>query len=266
VNVTQVDVFDSGRAVTDIIARDLEQLTACNLNGIVNIQVVPTTNSFGLVPSLKQLELNAKSPLPNNVLRTNVVQEAFFLTKATNLWTAIGYRVMDATYGVGTLYRYAYTTNIHGLTNPVSNPRIWFSQTRSVSNPSTSPQLHRVADGVVHLRLSAYDQQGNKLDATMSWHALTNSFPNYGGNNDRTMAKASPRLIAGRDVLRQTSYFFLSNGLPAYIELELGVLEPETFKQYLSLANPSLAQGFLQERANKVHLFRELIPIRNAVQ
>jgi hypothetical protein len=64
----------------------------------------------------------------------------------------------------------------------------------------------------------------------------------------------------------QTEFFFVSNALPAYVELELGVLERTTFEQYLSVQGTDLAPKFLRERANKVHLFRERIPIRTDVQ
>lgn len=269
VNVSQVDVLESGRIATGMMARDMEDVMACNVSGTVNIHVVPTTNRFDtirVIPPLRQLELNEKVELPKNVLRINVLQEIFFLTNFKNSWTGIGYRVMEAPSGVGTLYRYSYTTNLHGLTNVTYNPRTWFGETRLFSNPSISTNLHRVADGVIHLRFTAYDRLGRRLDATSSEYVLTNSFPNYGGRHD-AVSRSSSSLVAGRDTLNQTSFFFFNDGLPAYVELELGIFEPEAFKQFSSLpVNSSLANDFLRQRANKVHLFRERIPIRTALQ
>ena len=64
----------------------------------------------------------------------------------------------------------------------------------------------------------------------------------------------------------QTQLYFTSNAVPAYLELELAMLEPATFKQYQSLVVPgasgAAAQAFLRKQAGKVHLFRQRIPIR----
>jgi hypothetical protein len=60
----------------------------------------------------------------------------------------------------------------------------------------------------------------------------------------------------------------MSNALPAYIEMEFGMLEPDTLAQYylmLDDQNPNAAK-FLQRQIGKVHLFRQRIPIRTAVQ
>jgi hypothetical protein len=54
---------------------------------------------------------------------------------------------------------------------------------------------------------------------------------------------------------------FASNALPAMVEIELGILEPQTLEQARSVLNPDV---FLQKQAGKVHIFRQQIPIRNA--
>ena len=63
----------------------------------------------------------------------------------------------------------------------------------------------------------------------------------------------------------QTEFIFRSNALPAYLELELGVLDQTTFDQYRSIANAEIARQFLENQAGKVHLFRQRIPVRHAV-
>jgi len=55
--------------------------------------------------------------------------------------------------------------------------------------------------------------------------------------------------------------------LPGYIELELGVLEPTTLKQFQAFKDsPAVAAAFLKKQAGKVQLFRQRIPIRTALQ
>ena len=101
-NITQVDVMESGRAAAEVLGRELEQMAACNLAQTINLYA-------GLTPiaPLMQTDLDEK-----RALRTNVLQEFFFLSRQTNKWVGTGYRVMRAESGVGTLYRYSASTNI----------------------------------------------------------------------------------------------------------------------------------------------------------
>ena len=66
----------------------------------------------------------------------------------------------------------------------------------------------------------------------------------------------------------ETISTFWSNAVPAYVELELGILEPETMRQYYTMLrdeNPN-ATTFLSRQIAKVHLYRRRIPIRTAAQ
>ena len=77
----------------------------------------------------------------------------------------------------------------------------------------------------------------------------------------------APNLYLTRDrASTETRFAFLSNALPAYLELELGVLEPKARDQYQAFAAGSImAQRFLSNRAGQVHLFRQRIPLRESV-
>jgi hypothetical protein len=69
-------------------------------------------------------------------------------------------------------------------------------------------------------------------------------------------------------LLEETDYAFKSNALPAYVDLELAMLEPDALKQFnlmLQDQNPA-ATNYLSRQINKVHLYRERIPIRTAAQ
>jgi hypothetical protein len=248
-------VFDSGRAASDMISRELEELSACGLKGRPNLQAVRTDRPF------VQTEMDNMTPL-----RTNVLQEVFFLTRFTNKWTGLGYRVV-AVDGVGTLYRFATAVNDRQL---AENDLV--TRFRAAGfNPQTgavSTNLHRVSDGIVHFRLLAYDQSGRRLDVNEPL-GFTN-FPRLvlqPSQNPPTNSAATVFLRPDHpQPPNQTDFFFTSNALPAYVELEIGVLERTTFEQYLAVRGTPLAPKFLRERANKVHLFRERIPIRTAVQ
>ena len=88
--------------------------------------------------------------------------------------------------------------------------------------------------------------------------------PPVDGTNDATVA-LFPAFNANS---LETSVRFMSNALPAYVELELGMLEPEALRQFYTMIedeNPN-ATNFLSRQIAKVHLFRQRIPIRTAAQ
>ena len=263
-NITQVDVLESGRAALEMITRELEQLNASDLLGATNFYA-------GLFPAVPLIQTDLDG---TKVLRTNVLQEFFFLSSVTNRWVGTGYRVLGADGGVGTLYRFSTSTNSHLLT--FRNLSGEFA-TLNTTNPVTrtiSTNFHRVADGIIHLRLLAYDPTGRRLG-----FETTNFYPAYSilRQNSRLQqlplsnnraAGQSPNVILRQEVAGETKLLFLDAALPAYIEIELGVVEPATLAQYESMRGGSgqTAKDFLKKRATKVHLFRQRIPIRTASQ
>ena len=259
-NVTQVDVLESGRATMEMIGREIEELSACKLSNTVNIQA--TLVPKNVAQPLLQTEMDEKTPL-----RLNVLEDLFFLTSFTNRWTGTGYRVMQPDNGVGTLYRFSFSTNVHYI----GSNALWLRFSGTGLDPLTktvSTNLHRVADGIVHFRVTPYDRFGRSLEIERPY-LLTNLSVASLSPGRTPFADPIKTIFLRRDSVNAgvTEFFCVSNALPAYVELELGVLEPETFKQYQSLRNNAqLARSFLQKRANKVHLFRERIPIRTAVQ
>jgi hypothetical protein len=276
-NVTQVDVLESGRATAEMLGRDLEQLSPCNVAQTVNLYA-------GMIPLPSGpliLVDTASTRVPQPGLRTNLLQEIFFLSRQSNSWVGTGYRVMGADHGVGTLYRYTVSTNYHALSfTNLMTQYVHAALTNPITGAITT-NFNRVADGVVHLRLTAYDPEGRRMD----WNT-TNMWPSYrilrsnrsGGKLgliSSAVNQADSDVNLRQDILDpyglQTQLFFTSNAVPAYLELELGMLEPATYKQYQSVAAPGVApavpQAFLRKQAGKVHLFRQRIPIRTvAVQ
>jgi hypothetical protein len=92
---------------------------------------------------------------------------------------------------------------------------------------------HRVSDGIVHFQLTAV-----YLDV------LTTNSVDFVSDSD----------------------FTFSNVLPAFVDIDLGVLEPGTLKQFEALTNnPAAAQRFLTNQVGRIHFFRERVPIRNFI-
>lgn len=259
-NITQVDVLESGRVALQMISEELEQLEPSDIFGVTNFYA-------GLTPVTPRVQLDLDE---TRLLRTNVLQEVFFMTERRNQRVGTGFRVIGAQDGVGSLYRFSVSTNSR-LVSPNNLSAAYFNS--SVTNPVTgllSPYFQRVADGIIHFRLTSYDPNGQILG-----YDVPNFYPGYrmhrqrGRNVPSGFAETNiSNVILRREIALQTGTIFLGDAVPAYLDLELGILEPETLAQYNSIREVATdtAEDFLRRHANKVHIFRRRIPIRTAAQ
>lgn len=228
VGLAQTDVLDAGRATADMLAREVEQICPSHLPDTVNYYTEIPPSPY--VPLYQDLPGGAER-------RTNVLMELFFLTRENQRWTAIGYRVSNPNAGVGTLHRFERSGQI-----AANLPRLLAD---FLATPLTN--LSRVADGVVHFRVRAFDTNG-------VW--ITDELP-HNGNFEKSDVRWST-LVPGEIGLCQLK----SNAVPAAVEIELGFLEARTLARANAL--PATARPeFLQRQAGRVHLFRQLIPIHS---
>jgi len=236
IGTSQVDVLEGGRATLRMVALDLQEMYPSRIDQIVNLQAEPS------IPGL-QIDM----PLPNNAVMENLIQDVAFLTRRGNEWTATSYRVHHAN-GAGTLYRAVITTNIGGfLTNGTATPAIiqraavtnlMFVATQP-ANPSITNAVNlpfdRIADGVVHFRVHAYDNKGIRLVDTNSVYAR-----NW---NER---------------------YYFTNWVPEYVELELGILDPKGMKQFQAKEDvPVAARQYLERQGYRTHFFHQRVQIRS---
>jgi len=143
-------------------------------------------------------------------------------------WQGIVYAVSNAAAGAGTLYRLERTEHRTNLVNLAADlngvlPGI------PGNGWNLDTNFHRVADGVVHFQVHALDTNGYVIiDSSLS-----------------------PPFVHE-----------LVDELPGALEIELGVLEP---KEWEKIKGRSAAESiqFLTNRAERVHLFRQTIPIRS---
>jgi type II secretory pathway pseudopilin PulG len=203
----QSDVFENIRAGLQAVGRDYRELTA-----LPNVNAVYST---GYVVESWTL------PLPNGKDQEMQFIESFMLSRVNDQWNGIGYYVADANYGVGTLYRFSYATNLYQATNLFPLFR----------NPPPDA-AHRISDGVVHFVVRP------------CYVTNVNGTVFYGTNIDHAF----------------------TNDLPAYVDIEVGILESTTLKQFHSLTdNIAVAKDFLVNHAGNIHFFRERVPVRNFV-
>jgi type II secretory pathway pseudopilin PulG len=267
---TSGDVSEKARAIVEMISRELEQAQP-TFRSYRGIQEINLMGGYEYPPRMIGSDRTDITP------RTNFLQNIFFYNSYTNAWRGIGYRVVNVTNGVGQLVR--FETNLFGhrpLTNQLSNA--------FVSEPITNASYHQVADGVIHLAFIPYDSQGYRLgyDTTnrqpgiYSIYRGNASLKNMGNkfSDINILTNANVLLTQGYPTAPAwvypyvTTFAFKSNAVPAYIDLEFGLLEPETLRQYYTMLQDQNANAanFLARQINKVHLFRQRIPIRTAAQ
>ncbi|HEX3797860.1 MAG TPA: prepilin-type N-terminal cleavage/methylation domain-containing protein [Verrucomicrobiae bacterium] len=235
-SITQVDVLESGRDATALIAQQMEQMAASSISTGVNFFVeTPST-----APPMTQALVD-----PSDV-RTNILQDVFFLTRLNQTWTGVGYKVFNSggTTGgsLGTLYRYA------GVNIPATNGFLIGQQWTNFNLGAPGTNFTRIVDGVVDFTIRAYDTNGNLYPFITTFPSISTNylFP-----------------------LQSSWYYrFTSNSLPAYVEVELGVLEDRTLARYQAIAGPAninltAANNYLADHPGQVHVFRQRIPIRN---
>ncbi|PWU08584.1 MAG: hypothetical protein C5B50_29265 [Verrucomicrobia bacterium] len=301
----QTDVLENGRAVMDMLVRDLEQMTPANGPTLTAGQYnwPWTINFFAAAerqdPQTMSHQSLSPTPLTQSLpgcafLRTNIIEQYFFLSRLNQDWIGTGYQIVrddDKDALTGSLYRYSSTNATRGAPfalfyNMYDIGNRTFSPPGGFPNPARTPvgaysgmSSNRIADGVVHLRLRAMDTNGLPLlpyglytikDLKLIQLAcLTNAIQTNGHplqpylHTILTNAYGAINYDSGAQ-LDQVDYYCWSNAVPAYLELELGILEPKTLQRYKSIGAATPAgRKYLFDNVAKVHLFRQRIPIRN---
>lgn len=281
-SMTQVDVLEAGRAVTEIVARDLEQMVPGQLSYFVtNNALIVTTNFFAeLSPYFPQFTQPILQGLPGTVgpggtgtqeCRTNAFQDVFFLAKQNLDYMGIGYQVRPEYQNgvVGTLYRFS-TNRTKASAGLISGE---FRQASVINwaapnGNTTPPNMSRIADGVVNFRIIAYDTNGYPFNFnTLYTNAMfrTNGYVRALDPGSGYTAMRNSRITAPAAAMPDRyNYYFFSNAVPAYLELEVGFLEPHILDRLRGLnGNPAAQYQYLSNHVANVHLFRRRIPIRN---
>lgn len=238
-SMTQTDVLEGGRAAMDLISSDLKAMSPSlgNYGNAVNFNVTVSSSS-PLVQSL----------LPSNNQRTNVLENFFILSRNNQTWTGTGYVVDTASAsGINPLYRFSMSTNV-----AAADPFVLYSNFVIAAANNFSGMSH-LLDGVVTLRLHAYDNNG---------YWMTNTLSVIGGQtNTYNNVQFFPT------VLGETGFYMFSNTLPSAVEIEMATLEDRTLQRASVWNGNSIAQSnYLAKQAGNVHVFRQRISIPNASQ
>jgi len=235
-SLTQTDVLEGGRAVADMLARELSTTTPSYGSQVTNFSAqIP-----GTTPVWQEL------PGGDSLHRTNTLENLFFLGRENQKWIGYGYCFTNPEDGAATLFRYYSETNINANPGPIWSD---FDQQHLINYRATN--LHRIIDGVVQFRIRVFDTNGA---------LLAQDLPNLLGNNSghlKSDIKIST-LVPG-EIGR---YIFKSNAVPAYVEFEMGILEKRAYERFKTMPDYQSRINFLATQAGLVHIFRQRIPVR----
>jgi len=122
---------------------------------------------------------------------------------------------------------------------------VGFNAARNGASPLN---VSKILDGVVHFEVRAFDTNGFSINPTNS---------DLVAESVRTNSFLSP-IVSGL-----VDYSFPSNQIPAFVELELGVLEQQTYERYRQIPVATAQYDYLQKQAGHVQLFRQRVTLRN---
>lgn len=249
--MAQTDQMEGARMFSDLLSRDMEQMEPSDLTNTVNFLAQIPNSSYvpnNYIPFLQNLPATSST-------RINILDDLFFISRANQTWSGVGYFVrtnpaVDSYVdNVGTLYR--YQTNLSVV---YGNPQAAYPTFLTAENFNlTNALISKVLDGVVEFHVRCYDTNGVLM--------TPNSPLDYPSNFVNIKWAAAPPwpTVPGEVGL----YAFSNNFVPAYVEVELGILEPAVLKRYQSIPDPTTRASFLANHAGNVMVFRQRIPIRN---
>jgi len=140
----QTDVLESGRLMTDMMTREIQQISATFQTNTLNFFA---SRIMGANPLSQRL--------PGGGTLDNDLEALFFVVKENTVYKGIGYFVDPAGNGVGTLYRFYIETNkVEGV------GQFYAEFTNEIAQLPNSAIMRRVADGVVQLEVHVYDANG----------------------------------------------------------------------------------------------------------
>jgi prepilin-type N-terminal cleavage/methylation domain-containing protein len=252
--VTQTDVLEGGRAAMDLMVSDLKTMTPSGgtNNGAVNLFTSDNSYNYYFVaaPSLAYAPLLQSLPgvTDTTTQRTNLLNYFFFLSRQNTKWIGIGYAV-DSTNSspLYPLYRYYAETNIS------QSPVVLFNGFINYVYNGQWTNMSHLIDGVVDLRLRAYDPNG-------IW--LTNGYAYLQPVTVKNVQffQFSPQVLPST---RELGLAFFSNAIPASVELQMGVLEDRPLQRASSLPIQSAQSNYLSQQAGQVHVFRQRVILPN---
>ncbi len=283
-NNAQVDVLENGRITLDLLGREFEQAAAWGYRDATNNLPNMWIQLANINPITQRPYINRLTD--QKTLYTNLMTECFFLSRSNNYWVGNGYFLATPTNGtritttnvaysgVGTLYRFSAQPYDSGLKRYTPTFRLQTDDFMRLTNAFLQSRTNGlnafpIADGIVHFVVRPYDANGSLM--TNNYYGkqlMTNIWTwvyTFDGTNSYYSNYFNPNVVCQQTIVPgHWDWQFYSNSLPAYVELELGVLVPQVLQRMRSLPTPEAQRKYLDSQPGAVNMFHKMIPLRNA--
>ena len=257
--VTQTDVLEGSRAAMVLLVSDLKLMSPSD--GWTNPPPPAVAgagyDNINFFAGLNQMDnyLPLIQSLPgtiNGFQRTNLLENMFWLSRQNlnghDSWVGIGYTVIAT--NVSPLFPlYRFVTNAPASTDPTVLYLEFLAAIQA--NAFTNTGWSHLIDGVVDFRVQPYDVNG---------YAITNSSQYNSGisNNYPSTAFFLPPQYG------LTTFFFLSNAIPASVEIQMSALEDAVLRRAESFSIQGNSQSnYLAQQVGPTHVFSQRVLLPN---
>ena len=242
--LSQTDTLEGGRAALDLIRRDIEP--AAVLQNLTNGPNGPVTVAAISLEQFSPVILSGyASGTTTNFLEKFFLMRQMLTGQPPTNYLGVGYRVLNlftnladtAPMFVGTLYRFSSDNVVPtglqpGSLLPLSLASFVLSPVgrQLVTRGSLVSQgfLTEVLEGVVHFQVNFYDQSGN---------LMTFGPPFYQPPPPNVIIPVTPQNIANFGGAFDVPFGYST---PAFVEIELGVMDPPVLEQFKARFAPTL--------------------------
>ena len=265
--IQQVDVYEAGRATSEMAAKDLESMVALGSINFTNFWTVP----------FQQGMYNALGNFREQTGFRTIQQEFLVFQEYNNVIKAVGYRLVPDRRNAAIDYSEAEdlirVSRLFRFEAPVSRValerrpnEVWesivdsflsdpFDEIRDVDTASIRYRFQEITDGIVHFRVTPYHLSGRAWDKNLEDYYYDNRDPGLPRDVevDSTSPQAGPAF----------TFAFSGDALPAFVELEIGVMEPAVIDEWRSIAEANLqgASEFIREQTARVQIFRRRLTL-----
>ena len=270
VGLGNVDYQDAGRTAMDLITRELEQISPTYYSTYNGGNPNSYLNAMNFYVDLSPAyNTNVAWPMTAGDTTNFSMERLFFVNRYNQQWNAIGYRFIrsDTITGIGTLYRYA--SNNISLPSLLTSGSTFDNFFFDPPLPQINTNLSRVVDGVVDFRIRAYDRNGLLIPTAFTpfnGGFIGNAYSNFLTSgivpSPPVDSFISTNIGYSRQATGDYDYVFCNTAVPAYVDVELGILESPTLTRLQALTNtPAAFMQFLTNHAGQVHIFRQRVTI-----
>ncbi len=267
-NVNQVDVLERGRAVIETLVGDIRQAQTpriANPEHLPHFEIRIPSSDNQANPNAPLAPRPFEQVLADGTVRKNFIQDLVFLKQNRNRhWELWSYRVLSqgpASSFWGTLRK----TKINSGSSRMNLDELFDLRNEDFKIHAEEEHMGDyvdLIDGVVHFRVQALDSSGQPM---RYWIRDSREETLNEGYMPLALLNLDPRGQEDPIRLWETWTRFYREGLPSWVDLELGILDPLAMGRIESLGNnPRLIEDYLENNPEQVHIFRRLVPVVTA--